>query len=129
MVPADGQADLPVDLEAATGGQEAEGRRAQGVRGREDDAAVVDAMCIGGGRGALEREVPFKKVGFQGGGMQGRVRVGLKLAGFFEDALDGRGFGVEGWERHCGFFLAFFLGVEHQRGGYMGRRKRIWSLS
>lgn len=106
---ADRQADLAVDLEAAAGGQEAEGRRAQRVRGREDDAAVVDAVRVGRRRGPLEREVPFEEVGFQGGGVEGWVRVGLKLAGFFEDALDGRGFGVEGGERHCGFFLAFFL--------------------
>lgn len=67
MVAADGQADLAVGLEAAGGGDEAEGRGFERVLGREDDAAVVDAAGVDGARGAAEGEVPFEEVGFEGG--------------------------------------------------------------
>lgn len=66
MVPADGQADLAVGLEAAAGRQEAEGRRLEGVRGRQHDAPVVEAVFVGAGRGrSADREVPFEEVGFE----------------------------------------------------------------
>jgi hypothetical protein len=65
VVAADGEADFAVHFEAAGGGQEAEGRRAQRVRGWEYYAAVVDAAFVGGGGGrAFEREVPFKEIVF-----------------------------------------------------------------
>ena len=40
------QANLPVDLEAATRGQESEARGSQRVSRRQDDAAVVDAVAV-----------------------------------------------------------------------------------
>ena len=74
-----------------------------GVGGGEDDAAVVGASGVGGGGGAAEGEVPFEEVGVEGCGVEGGVRVGREFGGFFEDAFDGGGFGVEGWEGHgCG---------------------------
>lgn len=66
MVPADGQANLPVDLEAAAGREEAEGRRFERVGGREHDAAVVEAVFVGAGRWrAADGEVPFEEVAFE----------------------------------------------------------------
>ena len=58
---------------------------------------MVGAGAVRGGGGPAEGEVPFEQVGFERGGVEGGVRVGLELAGFFEDAFDGGGFGVEGW--------------------------------
>ena len=46
--------------------------------------------------------MPLKEIGLQGGGVQGGIWILAEFVGFFEDALDGRGFGVEGWERHNG---------------------------
>ena len=102
MVPGYAKADLAIDFEAAGGGEEAEGGGAERVGGGEDDAAVVGAGAVGGGGGAEEGEVPFEEVGVEGGGVEGRVWVGGEFAGFFEDAFDGGGFGVEGWEGHGG---------------------------
>ena len=66
MVPADAQTDLPVGLEATVGGHEAEGRRAQRVRGRQDDAAMVEAVGVRGTGRPAEGEVPLEEVGFEG---------------------------------------------------------------
>ena len=89
MVPGYAQADLAVDFEAAARGQEAEARRAVRVGGWQDDAAVVDAVGVGGRGRAGDGEVPFEEVGVEGGGVQGGVRVGGEFAGFLEDAFDG----------------------------------------
>lgn len=62
----DAEADFAIGLEAARRRQEAEAGRPQRVRGRQDDAAVVDAGCKGRGRRwAAEGEVPFVEVGFE----------------------------------------------------------------
>jgi hypothetical protein len=85
MVARDTQADLAVDLEAAGGGEEAEGGRTQRVGWGEDDAAVVDAAGVGGGWWrAGEGEVPVVEVGV-GDGVCGEVRggVGGEFGGFF----------------------------------------------
>lgn len=84
MVPTDRQADLAVGLEAAGGGQEAERGRAERVGRREQDPAVVDPRAVGGGGRAGECEVPFEEVGWEGGGVQGRGRVGGEFVGFFD---------------------------------------------
>lgn len=70
---ADAQAYLPVDLEAAGGRQEAEGWRAQRVRGRQYDAAMVDAVLEGGGGWAAQCEMPVEQIGVGGGR---RVEIG-----------------------------------------------------
>lgn len=71
------EADLAVGLEAAAGGREAEGGRAERVRGRQDDAAVVYAPGEGGEGGASQGEVPLEEVGFQRRRrVVGRGRVG-----------------------------------------------------
>lgn len=78
MVPADTQADLAIDFEAAGGGEEAEVGGFQRVRGGEDDATVVDAICVGGGRGGTaESEVPFEEVVFLWGGVEVAGGVGF----------------------------------------------------
>ena len=89
MVPRDAEADLAVDLEATAGGQEAEAGRAVRVRGRQDDAPVVEAVGVGGGGRAGDGEVPFEEVGIERGGVQGGVRVGGQLTGLLQDAFDG----------------------------------------
>ena len=71
---ADTQADLAVDFEAAGWGQEAEAGWTVGVGWGEDDAAVVDAVCVGGGGGTGDGEMPFEEIGFEGGGVEGRIR-------------------------------------------------------
>lgn len=58
------EADLAVGLEAAAGRRKAEGGRAERVRGRQDDAAVVYAPGEGGEGGTSQREVPLEEVGF-----------------------------------------------------------------
>lgn len=59
----DGQTYLAIHFEAARGSQEAEGRWFEGVGGWEDDAAVVDPVCEGGGCwGAADGEMPFEEV-------------------------------------------------------------------
>ena len=63
---------------------------------------MVGARAVGGGGGPAEGEVPFEEVGVEGGGMEGGVGVGGEFAGFFEDAFDGGGLGVEGREGHGG---------------------------
>ncbi len=65
---------------------------------------MVNAALVGGGGRAGEGEVPFEEVGVEGGGVEGWVRVLAEFMGFFEDALDGGGFGVEGRERHFCLF-------------------------
>lgn len=63
MVARDTQTDLAVDFEAARWGEEAEGGWAERVGRGKDDAAVVDAVGVGRGRGgAGEREVPVVEV-------------------------------------------------------------------
>ena len=78
MVPADTEADLAINFEAAGGGEEAKIGGFQRVRGGEDDATVVDAVCVGGGRGGpAEGEVPFEEVIFLGGGVEVAGGVGF----------------------------------------------------
>lgn len=48
MVAGDGEADFAVDFEAAGRGEEAEGRGTERVLRWEGDAAVVDAVAVGG---------------------------------------------------------------------------------
>ena len=85
MVAGDAEADLAVDFEAAGWREEAEGGWAERVGGREDDAAVVDAVGVGRGGGrAAEREVPFEEVGVEGGGVMVGGRVGGEFGGFFD---------------------------------------------
>jgi hypothetical protein len=63
MVSRDAEADLAVDFEAAGGGEEAEGWRAERVCGWEDDTAVVDAAGVRGWWGwAGNCEVPVVEV-------------------------------------------------------------------
>ena len=62
MVATDAKAYLPIGLEAAAGGQEAEGWRAQWIGRRKDDSTVIYATFIRGGRRALDCKVPFKEV-------------------------------------------------------------------
>jgi hypothetical protein len=65
MVARYAQADFAVDFEAARGRDEAEGWWAERICGRQDDAAVVDAAGVGGGRGGTSYcEVPFEEVLF-----------------------------------------------------------------
>lgn len=64
MMTADAETDLAVHLEAATGGEEAEGRRAEGISGREDNAAMVDPLGVYGGGWPAEGEVPGEEVCF-----------------------------------------------------------------
>ena len=109
MVPADGQADLAVGLEAAGGGEEAEGGRAERVGGGQEDAPVVETGAVGGGGRAGNSEVPFEEVGVEGGSVQGVVGGGGEFGGFFdcvggglvgEGVLgvgEGRGRGFWGW--------------------------------
>lgn len=81
---------------------------------------MVGAGAVGGGGGAAQGEVPFEEVGVEGGGVEGGVWVGGELGGFFEDAFDGGGFGVEGWEGHggdCGSEGDWFAGI----GNIVGR--------
>ena len=110
MMPRNAQADLPVDLEAAGGREEAERRRFERVGWREHDAAVVDAAFEGRGSGrAADREVPFEEVCFEGCGVvvwRGRV---CELGGFFEDAFD------------CGVFGGELAGGGHGGGVVFGR--------
>lgn len=44
--------------------------------------------------------MPFEEILLEGCGVEGWIRMGGQLGGFFEDALDGGGFGVESWEGH-----------------------------
>lgn len=64
MVAADAKTDLAVHLKAATGGEEAEGRRSEGVCGREDDAAMVNSLGVYGRGWAAECKVPGEEVSF-----------------------------------------------------------------
>lgn len=110
-MPADGQADLAVDLEAACGGEEAEGGGTQGVAGGEGDAPVVDPVGERGGRGgAAKREVPFEEVGVAegarvdvGGGVRG------EFGGFAEDAAHGGGVYARHFGRGSGWGLGLAL--------------------
>lgn len=65
MVAADAQAYLPVGLEAAIRRHEPEAGRAQRVRGRQDDAAVVDALAVRRVGNAAQGEVPLEEVGLE----------------------------------------------------------------
>ena len=76
MMSTDTETDLAIGFEAAARGEEAETGRAEGVGGREDDAAVVDPGGVGRAGGAEDREVPFEEVGVEGGGVEGGVRGG-----------------------------------------------------
>ena len=85
MVPTDTEADLAIDLEAAGGGQEAEVWGFERVGGGEDNAAVVDAVCVGGRRGGTAQgKVPFEEVVFLRRGVQVTGGVGLEFGGFFD---------------------------------------------
>ena len=70
MVAADAQTDLAIHLEAAAGGEEAEGRWAERVGGWENDAAMVDSRGVYGGGRAAECEVPGEEVCFCGEGVE-----------------------------------------------------------
>jgi hypothetical protein len=95
MVARDAETNLAVDLEAAGGGEEAEGGRAEGVGHGEDDAAVVDAGGEGGGGGGpAQGEVPFEEVGFERLGVVVGGGVGCEFGGFFDC---GGGMGLVGW--------------------------------
>lgn len=61
---------------------------------------MVGARAVGGRGRAAQGEMPFEEVLLEGRGVEGWIRVGGQFGGFFEDALDGRGFGVESWEGH-----------------------------
>lgn len=68
MVAGYGQADLAVRLEAAGGGQKPERGRPEGVRGRQDDPAVVEAAVVGRAGRPAQRKVPLEEVGLEGRG-------------------------------------------------------------
>lgn len=68
MVPADAQADLPVSLEAAVWGGEAEARRAKRVRRGEDYTAMIEAFAVDRVWGPPHGEVPFEEVGIERSG-------------------------------------------------------------
>lgn len=86
MVAADAEADLAVHLEAAAGGEEAEGRRAERICRREDDPAVVDSRGVYGCGRAAKCEVPREEVRFCGDGME----VGGGCRGEFSGFTDYR---------------------------------------
>lgn len=63
MVAGDTQADLAIDLEAASCSEEAKRRWLEGVSRWENDAAVVDSAFEGGGSGwAAQSKVPFEQI-------------------------------------------------------------------
>lgn len=114
VVAADAEADLAVDLEAARGGEEAEGRRAQRVLRREDDAAVVDAARVGGGGGRpREGEVPVEEVRV-GDGVRAEVRGGRggggggELGGLPHEAPEGGGHGAARGSQMVGMSVISF---------------------
>lgn len=100
MMSTDTQTNLAIDLKSARGSEEAERGRAQRVGGWENDAAMIYSLGIRGMRGAGEGEMPFKEIRLERRSVKAWVWVGGELRGFFEDAFDGGGFGVESWERH-----------------------------
>jgi hypothetical protein len=89
-MPTDAQTDFSVRLKPAAGRQEAEARRPQGICGREDYAAVVDAVVVGAFGGfraccrarvnawwAAECEVPFEEIVIERcGGVVGAWAIG-----------------------------------------------------
>lgn len=85
MVARDTQADLPVDLEAAGGGQEAERRGAERIGRRENNAAVVEPVGVGRGGGRTgDGEVPVEEVVGDRGGVDGGGGLGgEEFRGFF----------------------------------------------
>lgn len=103
------QANLPVHFEAAAGREEAERGRFERVRGREHDAAVVEASLEGGRRGwAADCEVPFEEVCFERRGVVVGGGRGGELGCFAEDAFD------------CGVFGGELAGCGHSGGGLVG---------
>lgn len=100
MMSADTQTDLAIHFKPARGGEEAERGWTQRVGRWENDTTVIDSLGIRGVGRAGEGKVPFKEIGLERRSMEAWVWVGGELGGFFEDAFDGRGFGVESWERH-----------------------------
>ena len=65
MVPANGQANFTVNLEAASRGEKAKGWRAERVCGWQYYAAVIYAAVIRGRfGGSAQGEMPFKEVVF-----------------------------------------------------------------
>lgn len=116
-MPAYTETYLAVCLETAGWRGEAEHGWSQGIGGREDDAPVVDAVFVGRGGGAGEREVPFEEVGFERVCGEGGVGVQGHFARFGEDALDGGGFGVEaGAGRHGGGSAGGSCGADGELG-------------
>ena len=95
MVTTYAQTYLAVDFKAAGRGEEAEHRRAERVGWREDYATMVGTLAIGCGGRALEGEMPFEEIRFQGSGVQGGIWVSSKLLGFLEDAFYGWRLGIE----------------------------------
>lgn len=100
MMSTDTQTNLAIDLEPARGGEKAKRGRAQRVGRRENNAPMVDSLGIRGVRRPGEGKVPFKEIGLERRGVKAWVWIGGELGGFFEDAFDGGGFGVECGERH-----------------------------
>lgn len=85
MVSANAQTNLTVDLKAARGRDEAEGRRAQWILRGQDNAAVVEADCVGRRLGrAAQRKVPFEQIIFKRFGVKVGRRLRGELAGFFD---------------------------------------------
>ena len=61
---------------------------------------MVGTLAVRSGRGTLESKVPFEEIGFERSSVQSWVFLTGELGCFFQDALDGGGFGVEGWKGH-----------------------------
>lgn len=100
VVSADTKTNLAIDFESTRGRQEAEGRWAQWVGRRQYYAAMVCALAVGSGRRTLKGEVPFEEIRFERSRVQSWVWMAREFSCFFENALYGGGFGVEGWEGH-----------------------------
>lgn len=83
MVSTNRQTDLPIDLKSAGGRQEAEVGGLERVGGGQADAAMVDACGVGRLGRAAQCEVPFEKVGVEGGGGEVGRGVSGEFRGFF----------------------------------------------
>lgn len=88
MVAADAETDLAVHLEAATGGEEAEGWRAEGVGRRKDDSAMVYPRGVYGRGRSAECEVPGEEVCFCGKGVEVRGGSRGEFCGFADCRLN-----------------------------------------
>lgn len=76
------QTYLPVDLKSACRCKESKTWRAQRIGGRQDDAAVVDAIFEGRGGRTADGEVPGEEVFFGWRGVEVGGRLKREFLGF-----------------------------------------------